>query len=197
MPTPWLKRIRETGQLTVFNKGGAWVNSVNAAITTFNTLPFSVELVAEKEEKSANVVVILANGPQHYTREGHTVQTDASFKLNQFHGLTITLTDMRLSAIFFAVIFLPGKLPKPAKGQKEVVIVHEFIHACGVLEHETTPDGGIMYDIMVPSNGGMQEGSKQAKPMPPIRVGPQTLSRVESVWLSSQNYAAWLQRPDI
>jgi hypothetical protein len=110
-----------------------------------------------------------------------------SFKFDQFHGLTITLTDTRLNAIFFAVIFLPGKLPKPAKGQKEVMIVHEFIHACGVPEHETTPDGGIMYDIMVPSNGGLQEGSKQAKPMPPIRVGPRTLSRVESVWLSSQN----------
>jgi hypothetical protein len=182
MPTPWLKRIRETGQLTVFNKGGAWVNSVNAAITTFNTLPFSVGLVAAKEEKSANVVVILANAPQHYTRDGKTVKTDASFEFNQFHGQTTTLTDERLNAIFFAVIFLPGKLPKPAKGQKEVMIVHEFIHACGVDEHETTPNGGIMYDIMVPSNGGLQEATKQGEPMPPIRVGPQTLSRVQSVW---------------
>jgi hypothetical protein len=196
MPTPWLNRIRETGQLTVFNKGGVWADSVNAAITTFNTLPFDVELVAEKDEKSANVVVILANGPQQYTREGYTVDT-GSFKFDQFEGLTRTLTDKRLNAIFFAVIFLPGKLPKPARGQKEVMIVHEFIHACGVPEHETTPNGGIMYDIMVPSNGGLQEGSKQAPPMPPIRVGPQTLSRVESVWLSAKAYAAWLQRPDI
>ncbi len=182
MPTPWLKRIRETRQLTIFNKGGAWLDSVNAAITTFNSLPFSVGLVAAKEEKSANVVVILANGPQHYKREGYTIQTDASFKFDQFNGLTRTLIDTRLNAIFFAAIFLPGKLPKPTKGQKEVMIVHEFIHACGVPEHETSPDGGIMYDIMVPSNGGLQEGSKQAEPMPPIRVGPKTLSRVQSVW---------------
>ena len=182
MPTPWLKRIRETGQLTVFNKGGAWAHSVNAAITTFNNLPFKVGLVAAKEEKSANVVVILASGPQHYTRDGNIVKTDSSFKFNQFHGLTITLADGVPEAIFFAVIFLPGKLPNPAKGQKEVVIVHEFIHACGVDEHETTPTGGIMYDIMVPSNGGLQEGTKQGDPMPPIRVGPQTLSRIQSVW---------------
>ena len=194
MPTPWLKRIRETGQLTVFNKGGVWADSVNAAIATFNSLPFDVELVAAKDEKSANVVVILASGAQQYTREGHAIQTGPSFKSDQFQGVTHTLTDMRLNAIFFAVIFLPGKLPKPAKGQKEVMIVHEFIHACGVPEHEGT---GIMYDIMVPSNGGLQEGDKKYKPMPPIRVGPQTLSRVESVWLSSQGYAAWLQRLDI
>jgi hypothetical protein len=194
MPTPWLKRIRETGQLTVFNKGGAWADSVIAAMATFNALPFDVELVAERDEKSANVVVILANGPSQYKREGYTVKPSASFRFDQFTGETVTLTDTRLNAIFFAAIFLPGKLPKPAQGQKQVMIVHEFIHACGVPEHERT---GIMYDIMVPSNDGLQEGDKQAKPMPPIRVGPQTLSRVESVWLSSQNYAAWLQRPDI
>ena len=195
MPTPWLKRIRETGQLAVFNKGGVWADSVNAAIKTFNSLPFSVELVAEKEEKSANVVVILANGPQQYKREGHTVQTDASFKFDQFHGLTITLTDTRLNAIFFAAIFLPGKLPKSlTKGQKEVVIVHEFIHACGVPEHEAT---GIMNGYMEPSNGGLKEWGVQAPPMPPIRLGSLTLNRVESVWMSPKAYAAFLQRPDI
>jgi hypothetical protein len=180
MPTPWLKRIRDTGQLTVFNKGGAWADSVTTAIATFNALPFPVELVAGKDEKSANVVVILANGPQQYTREGYTVQPDARFQFDQFTGETITLTDKRLNAMFFAVSFLPGKLPKPSEGQKCVMIVHEFIHACGVPEHERT---GIMYDIMVPSNGGLQEGDKQAKPMPPIRVGPATLERVNRVWL--------------
>jgi hypothetical protein len=196
MPTPWLKRIRETGQLTVFNKGGMWADSVNAAIKTFNTLPFeNIELVAEKDEKSANVVVILANGPTQYKRDGYTTQPGPKFKADQFTGDTRTLIDTRLNAIFFAAIFLPGKLPKPAKGQKEVMIVHELIHACGVPEHEGT---GIMYDTMVPSNGGLKEGGgEQAEAMPPIRVGSLTLSRVESVWMSPQAYAAWLQRPDI
>ncbi len=182
MPTPWLKRIRETGQLTVFNKGGAWANSINAAITTFNHLPFKVGLVAAKDEKSANVVVILATAHKSYTRDGNTINTDSSFKLNQFHGQTITLADGVPETNFFAVIFLPGLLHNPAKGQKEVMIVHEFIHACGVDEHETTPTGGIMYDIMVPSNGGLQEASKKGDPMPPIRVGPQTLNRIQSIW---------------
>ena len=184
MPFPWLKRIRDTGQLTVFNKAGTWTDSVNAAIKTFNTLPFeNIELVAEKNEKSANVVVVLADGPTSYTRDGNTTQPGPDFKPDKYAGDTRTLRDGRLNEIFFAAIFLPGKLPKSlTKGQKEVMIVHEFIHACGVPEHETTPDGGIMYDIMVTSNGGLQEGSRQGKPMPPIRVGPKTLSRVQSVW---------------
>jgi hypothetical protein len=38
MPTPWLKRIRETGQLTVFNKATAWAVPVDAAVKSFNKL---------------------------------------------------------------------------------------------------------------------------------------------------------------
>jgi hypothetical protein len=171
-----------------------WADSVNAAIKTFNTLPFeNIELVAEKDEKSANVVVILANGPTQYTRDGYTTQPGPNFKADKYTGDTRTLIDPRLNAIFFAAIFLPGKV-KLTKGQKEVVIVHEFIHACGVPEHEVT---GIMNGYMVPSNGGLREWGEQAPPMPPIRLGSLTLSRVESVWMSPQAYAAFLQRPDI
>ena len=196
MPFPWLKRIRDTGQLTVFNKAGTWTDSVNAAIKTFNTLPFeNIELVAEKNEKSANVVVILADGPTSYTRDGNTTQPGPDFKPDKYAGDTRTLRDGRLNEIFFAAIFLPGKLPKSlTKGQKEVMIVHEFIHACGVLEHEGT---GIMYNPMEPRNGGLKEWGVEAPPMPPIRLGSVTLNRVESVWMSPQAYAAFLQRPDI
>ena len=194
MPTPWLKRIRETGQLTVFNKGGMWADSVNVAIKTFNLLPFeNIELVAEKNEKSANVVVVLANGPTSYTRDGYTTQPGPDFKADKYEGDTRTLIDGRLKAIFFAAIFLPGKV-QLTKGQKEAVIVHEFIHACGVPEHEAT---GIMNGYMEPSNGGLKEWGVQAPPMPPIRLGSLTLNRVESVWMSPKAYAAFLQRPDI
>jgi hypothetical protein len=173
-----------------------WADSVNEAIKTFNTLPFeNIELVAEKDEKSANVVVILALGPTQYTHYGDTAQTGPNFKADKYEGETHTLIDTRLNAIFFAAIFLPGKLPKSlTKGQKEVVIVHEFIHACGVPEHEAT---GIMSDRVEPSNDGLKEWGGQAPPMPPIRLGSKTLARVESVWMSPKAYEAFLQRPDI
>ena len=160
------KTNRETGQLTVFNKGGAWAHSVNAAITTFNNLPFKVGLVAAKEEKSANVVVILASGPQHYTRDGNIVKTDSSFKFNQFHGLTITLADGVPEAIFFAVIFLPGKLPNPAKGQKEVVIVHDLFMPVEWMNMRRHPPVGSCTTSWCPATAGCRKVPNKATPCP-------------------------------
>ncbi|MGA2648604.1 MAG: hypothetical protein ABSF15_28305 [Candidatus Sulfotelmatobacter sp.] len=182
MPTPWLKRIASTGQLTVFNKAGAWTDSVNTAIASFNNLAFGVSLVAEKKEKSANIVVILANGPEQYRYGADTIKTTRDFTLDWLHGETITLTDHKLNAIFFAAVFLPGKSKKPTKGKKEVIIVHEFIHACGIPEHEKTSHAGIMYDFMAESNDGLKEATPDGKEMPPIRVGPQTLCRMQMLW---------------
>jgi hypothetical protein len=180
MPTPWLERIRDAGQLKVFNKAANWADAVHGAITLFNTLPFNVQMVAEKQEKSANVVLLLASGAQQYKYYGDTVGTDSSFKGDTLHGDTQTLIDEKKNEIFFAAVFLPGKA-KPTKGQKEVVLVHELIHACGVQEHESI---GIMFAQMKEADGGLIEylPDKDAKPMPPIRVGPQTLCRMQTVW---------------
>ena len=83
MATPWLKRIRKTGQLTVFNKATAWTASVDAAIKSFNNISFGVKFVAEKEEKAANVVLVLADGPQQYTYYGDTAKTLPGFKAHR------------------------------------------------------------------------------------------------------------------
>lgn len=199
MPTPWLKRIRKTGQLTVSNKATAWADSVNGAIASFNHLSLGVKLVAEKTEKSANIVLILASGPQQYKYYGDTVKTGSDFKADWLHGETRALIDGKLNEIFFAGVFLPGKVQKITKGQKEMVIVHELIHACGMTggdkkaEHDSV---GIMYDIMNQADGGLIEGNidlaleKQKKegikPMPPIRVGPKTLCIMRMLWSGAE-----------
>jgi hypothetical protein len=182
MSTPWLKRIATTGQLTVFNKAGAWTDSVNKAIASFNNLAFGVTLVAGKKESSADVVVLLAHGPQQYKHGPDTTATSEDFTVERLHGETRTLIDKRLDAIFFAAVFLPGKSKNVTKGQKEVIIVHEFIHACGVEEHETTSHAGIMYDIMTPEGDGLKEPTPDGEKMPPIRVGPLTLCRMQKLW---------------
>ena len=185
MPTPWLKRIQKTKQLTVFNKAGAWSDSVDTAIGTFNALPFCVTLVAEKkEEKSANIVVLLANGPQQYKYYGDTVKTDPSFKSDMPHGQTSTLGDPRTHEIFFAAIFLPGKIPKLTKGQKEVIIVHEFIHASGGLTNDEHDSTGIFFGYMTITGDGMLESLPEegAKLMPPIRLGPRTATKMQTAW---------------
>jgi hypothetical protein len=182
MPTPWLKRIAATGQLTVFNKAGAWTDSVNTAMASFNNLAFGVTLVAGKKESSADIVVLLAHGPQQYKHGPDVAQTTEDFTVERLHGETVTLIDKHRDEIFFAAVFLPGKSRKPTKGQKEVITVHEFIHACGGEEHETTPHAGIMYDIMTTEGDGLKEPTPEGEKMPPIRVGPKTLSRMQTLW---------------
>jgi hypothetical protein len=184
MPIPWPKRIRDTGQLTVFNDAGVWADSVDAAMKTFNSLPFSVQLVAEEKETSANIVVLLANGPQTYTHDGTTAQTGAKFKFDELHGQTSLFQSSRRNEMLFAVTFLPGKVPNPTHGQKEVIIVHEFIHASGGMGNDEHDSIGIFVGYMQTADGGMIEylHDEGAQPMPPIRVGPRTLTKMQTVW---------------
>jgi hypothetical protein len=191
MPTPWLKRIRKTGQLTVNNKASAWATAVDTAVTTFNNLGFGVNLVSEKEEKSANIVVKLSDGSEVYEHYGD--KATAKFPADELHGQTSTLVDQKKHEIFFAVIFLPGKVKKASNKQKEVIIVHEFIHACGL--NGLLPDGskdpnadhdstGVMFPQMKVDGTGLIEylPDKGAKAMPPIRVGARTLCKARLLW---------------
>src|SRR5262249_26694904 len=137
MPTPWLKRIREAAQLSVYNKAAAWAHPVEAAIRTFNHLSFGVKLVATKEESAADVVLVLAMGPAKYDwpgnrdYQGSTLKPRAGCRADALHGQTTTTADPNLGEIVFAAVFLPGGV-KATDRQKEVVVVHEFFHCCGL-----------------------------------------------------------------
>lgn len=191
MPTPWLKRIKKTGQLTVHNKAGAWAPAVTSAMTTFNSLGFGVTLVAEKEEKSANIVVKLSDGKETYSYYGDTAKAD--FDAEKLHGQASTLVDKKKMEIFFAVIFLPGKVKGATPKQKEVIVIHEFIHASGLNgllpngaedPNDDHDDVGIMYPQMKVDGDGLIEymPDKGAKPMTPVRVGAKTMCKLRPLW---------------
>ncbi len=191
MPTPWLKRIRKTGQLTVHNRADSWKTAVDTAIASFNNLGFGVKLVEEKEEKSANIVVKLSDGSETYPYYGQKIT--AQFPAERLHGLCRTLVDDNKKEIFFAVIFLPGKVKKPTAKQKEVITVHELIHACGLngllADGSKDPNDdhdivGIMVAQMKVDGDGLIEymPEKGAKAMTPIRVGGQTMCKAQMLW---------------
>ena len=50
MAIPWIRKIREGGKLSVWNKANTWTDAVNAAIEAFNRLSFGVSLVKSKDE---------------------------------------------------------------------------------------------------------------------------------------------------
>ncbi len=202
MPTPWFRRYRKEGQLTVFNAGGSWSAAVNTAVTTFNSLGFGVKLVPTNDERNANIVVKLSpTGSETYTHPSKTITT--SFNAKDLHGRARTLAEPGKKGleIIFAVAYLPGGVTNPTPGQMEVVTVHELIHCAGL--NGQNPDGtdapnddhdsvGIMYSHMKRDGTGLIEylHDKNAKPMPKIRVGAQTLCKLRMLWTDANECKA-------
>src|SRR6476661_3614505 len=93
MPTQWFKHAQKSGQLTVFNKGGAWSHEIETARTTFNSLGFPVTLNKADDEKNANIVVKLSMGPDSQTSWGKTAKTRSDFDPTILHGSTATLVE--------------------------------------------------------------------------------------------------------
>lgn len=197
MPTKWNRGVRATGQLKIHNKGGGWSAAVDAAIASFNNLGLGVTLVSERDENAANVVVKLSNGSETYKRGAYTASVN--FEADKLHGKAWTTASStrrgRDVEIDFAVVFLPGRVTNPTPKQKEVIIVHELLHASGL--NGLTPSGdklpnddhdseGIMFPSMAIAGDGLIEylHDKNAPPMSPIRVGVKTRCTMRMLWTS-------------
>ena len=198
MPRQWFRHAQKSGHLTVFNKGGAWSHEVETARTTFNSLGFPVTLDKADDEKNANIVVKLAMGPDSQKSWGKTASTRTDFDPKVLHGSTATLVEehdkpKKTFEVIFAAIFLPGKVQATSK-QKEVIVVHEYIHACGL--NGGRPDGsnddigqdhddnGIFVAQVKKDGDGLIEymPDKGAVAMPPIRIGGHTRCKIQSIW---------------
>ncbi|HVE58341.1 MAG TPA: hypothetical protein VNB22_16030 [Pyrinomonadaceae bacterium] len=195
MPTKWNRGARESGQLRVYNMGGGWSAAVNAAINTFNTLGLGVQLVAVNDKDVADIHVKLSNGADFI--EKGAIKLMAGFTADQLHGRARTRASSgsrkREPEIDFAGVFLPGKVQNVTPKQKEVITVHELIHASGLdggipgggqhpnMDHD---DIGIMVANMKVDGDGLIEylADKNAKPMTPIRIGAKTLCTMRMLW---------------
>jgi hypothetical protein len=177
--------LTQTTASSSFNWGGT-----EAGLRSFNSLPFAVTLVAAKAEKDANIVVVLADGPgESYTYSGTTMTTNDRFKPDGMHGQTSIITDPGPGEIFFACTFLPGKLKETNDRQKEMIFVHEMIHASGLNSNDDHDIVGIFTGSMQKSGDGLLEymPEKDAKPMPPIRVGSRTLCKMRMLWAGEES----------
>ena len=183
MPNKWRDHIRRSGELKVHNLAGKWSPSVNNAIRLFNGLGFGVKLVNSPELAGAHIVVKLST--QNADSYTHKVGRDeyvisVNFDANGVHGKARTLVEQNRQGpeIFFAAVFLPGKR-NTVNSLKEMIIVHEFIHAAGMNEdHDAS---GIMADTMSVIGNTFVE-IKGAAPMPPIRVGGKTMCLMRDLW---------------
>lgn len=198
MPTKWFKRFRETGQLTVYDRAGSWSPALKKAMATFNSLGFGVKVVEEKNERDANIVVKLAKNGETYPYPSRKNILKADFPTDKLHGNTQAVAHPRRLEIEFAVVFLPGETAEGSMRQKEVIIVHELLHAAGLSgsfvngvhdnksDHE---DVGIMCAQFVnKGDGAVEMGAPKDTPaMTPIRVGPQTMCKIRSLWVAGES----------
>jgi hypothetical protein len=180
MANKWFKRFREARELPYINKATSWKTAVEAAVVSFNKLELNVQLVPAKEEKDALVAFVMANGPTKHPFPGGVSETKPDYKPDGLHGQTSAHLDRR-NEIYYATVFLPGKADNTTKQQKEMVVVHEIFHACGMDEHDTD---GIMYDKFRNDGAGLIElvAPAGAKAMPPIRLGGMTSSIMRQLW---------------
>lgn len=183
MAKPWIQNVKDKGELTVFNGAGAWQAIVAAAMVSFNKQGFGVSLKSTKEKETANVVVSLSGGSSSF--DFMDKKWPVVFDAAKYHGKTLVFVDPDQGVVIKAAVFLPNKLEKVSNDVKKVVTVHEFIHAAGMNENSDHDKySGIFYGKFNEQGGKLIEiiMTKGAKPMPPIRVGPDTLSAVRALW---------------
>lgn len=183
MPNKWRDHIRRSGELTVHNMAGKWAPSVTRAMAIFNGLGFGVRLVSTQQMAGAHIVVKLSlqNADSHKHKVGRDEYVIAvNFDAGGVHGKARTLVEQNRGGeeIFFAAVFLPGKR-NTAIPLREIIIVHELIHAAGM--NEDHDSSGIMADTMSVIGNTFVE-IKGAAPMPPIRVGGKTMCIMRELW---------------
>lgn len=193
MATPWLRRIRRTGELKVFCPANAWSAEVTKAISTFNGLSLGCQLAVVNEERTADIIVKLCIGKRDKNRKlvkdqsftiahaNGTINSPSRFTSDMFGGMTRMLIDDRKREVIAAGVFLPGDYANLTTDQKEMIVVHEFIHSTGMDEHDVR---GLMYDSFQVSGNGVLEllPEQGAQPMPPVRLGGMTRCRVALAW---------------
>jgi hypothetical protein len=184
MPSKWYDRVIKDGKLTYYNDAGMWKSLVGKAVDTFNNhLPFGITIDKADNHIGANIVVRISQGSG---QDPDFSWAKANFDAENVHGQTVANVD-RKNRVDKAVIFLPGKLKKVKDDIKVLVIVHELIHACGLVEkNDHDPVGGILYAKLQLMNDKLYEPSGDSKikieGMPPVRVGAWTQCQMNHLW---------------
>ena len=197
MATPWIRSVRDTKTLTVFNGIGTghWANIFTIALESFNKFakPTGIKMVSAGDEQQANIIMRLAEGAAHYEYDG--TKYEKAFSGTTLHGLTRTLA--RDGVIEKAFVFLPAKPQVTVfdnKGQQseqmasqdvmKVIAVHELIHACGLDEPRDHGGDGIFYYPLSYQEGKVyvpERGKNQAL-MPPIRPDGIITGKIKELW---------------
>jgi hypothetical protein len=215
LPTPWIRAVQETGQLTVCpgdKLKSAWGEGLFVRmLDEFNQLAsanrLGVRVVRNDTEpsftsaKGANVLFETSIGDckffDHKGAEQHMfLQTGPGI----LHGKTASITIPTVNKIGWAFVFVPanpiaGKTPV-GPNVKMAIGLHELLHACGLRAEDPghQPPGSHVNGDIYDGDGAMSEGddhvfvggSMQPNANGRFFLRATTVGLVQSVWLLGQ-----------
>jgi hypothetical protein len=171
--------IKSSGTLTYFDGAavGKWAGITKLAVAAFNQMPNNlVTYKPTKEKTSAHVVIGVADGNGSFPYGGNN--SPIVFPNHSTHGRTRTF-DMGNGGIEKAAIFVPSKPKYTQKGVMIVILAHELLHACGLVQHDQSD--GLLVDNPNIQNGKVFAAA-DTKKMPPLFIGDKTIARMATIW---------------
>ena len=184
MPTPWVRAVQETAQLTVFPtqqlvNASAWGQALFTRILTeFNRLAttgrFGVRLLQSSQAQSpqgggANVQFDISNGNHtFFDFSGQPVQDTLNVAPGNIKGVTYKITG-GFGKVVKAFVFVP-LAPTLGPGQRGVgpgvkmaLSLHELLHACGLDATDAGHNPPFNPADLYMSGGLLMEGSTPDK----------------------------------
>lgn len=201
MAMSWIDSVKGSKKLSLFSKigSGKWSSEFKPCMDEFNRLlkenGMPLKFEASSNEKSANVVVSSSSGPAVVKYGGQTFTE--IFDGKKLHGYTALLSDPDTSKIVKAYVFLPsdpqmrlpsGKTRPTGVKVMKLIMLHEFIHACG-LENKDHSKDDIFNGSPSHQNGSRPDEDrigvfvkKHYVWFPPYYLKSGTVGKIKSLW---------------
>src|SRR5437773_2091116 len=181
MQRPWIRSVKDSGKLTVYDgiEEGRWAGVFKYLISNFSGLTHKkVSLVEESDMNAANVVMQLSDGNSSFTYAGATA--NAIFPGTAAHGKTLIFRVDDL--VEKAAVFLPRNPSENHVNHLRFIAAHELVHACGFVTNDEHANDGVFMSFPNFLQGGKISASADSKKMPPYFLASKTQSGLGALW---------------
>ena len=211
MPTPWMDKVKNTKQLTVFPEDsvtkGPWGSIFTNAVAEFNKISASMSLgvtfvvTSTPPETNgfggADVNFALGNGTMNYTVLGNDLSVTVMGSAMHGHTQVVKVKNEKKNAeeVIKAFTYVPAtpminsgpagkqKLRGAGDGVKLVIAFHELVHATGLTNGDHSPE--IDPDIFIAQPQPVA-GSKPSDDKLMLRLNPPNNVFAPPVFLSAR-----------